>query len=325
MKTINLYFRYPPKGYKIFPGDRYLLDMLRRILGKRKTSGVERVFINLCKSFDELNIGYTVNKPFKHIKSDEPVVVLGVGRYSLQGYAQPNPVIAGVGLMTHPNEWPTLFKQYPIAKYLQHSEWTNNIYAKHFGKDKCAIWPAGIDIHKWKPADTLKTTDFLVYKKIMWDKPATENTLYNPILNKLTEAGFTYDEIVYGQYTEADYMQLLQECRAMIFLSEHESQGFACCEAMAMNVPILAWDQGHWLDPNRFSWKETDVPASSVPFFDESCGAKFKDLKEFETQLPLFWQKVKTHAFTPRAFIETNLSLKKSGERMLQIINSVYS
>nr|WP_294794361.1 glycosyltransferase family 1 protein [uncultured Mucilaginibacter sp.] len=299
--------------------------MLRRILGKRKTSGVERVFVNLCKSFDELNIEYTVNKPFKNIKADEPVVVLGVGRYSLKGYTQPNPVIAGVGLMTHPNEWPTLFKEYPVAKYLQHSEWTNNIYVKHFGKENCDIWPAGIDTQKWKPANTEKTTDFLVYKKIMWDKPTTKNTLYQPILKKLTDAGFTYKEIIYGQYVEQDYLQLLQECRAMIFLSEHESQGFACCEAMSMNVPILAWDQGYWLDPNRFGWGETEVPASSVPFFDESCGTKFKDLQEFETQLPLFWQKVKTHAFAPRVFIETNLSLKKSGERMLQIINSVYS
>jgi glycosyltransferase involved in cell wall biosynthesis len=325
LKTINLYFRFPPQGYKIFPGDRYLLNLLRKLSGKKKVSGVERVFINLCKSFDDLNVNYTVNKPFKSIKPDEPVVVLGVGRYSLKGYDQPNPIIAGIGLMTHPNEWPELFKEYPVAKYLQHSDWTNNIYARHFGKDRCATWPAGIDITKWEPVNTPKTIDFLVYKKIMWDKQVTEDALYQPILNKLTQAGLTYREIVYGQYKEADYLQLLQQCRAMIFLCEHESQGFACCEAMAMNVPVLAWDQGYWLDPNRFNWGETDVPASSVPFFDDSCGAKFKDFNEFEIQFPLFWMGVKYNGFAPRYFIKVSLTLKRSGERMLEIINDVYS
>jgi glycosyltransferase involved in cell wall biosynthesis len=325
LKTINLYFRVRPQGYKIFPGDRYLLNCFRRLSGKNKVSGLERVFINLCSSFDDLNIKYTVNKPFKSVKPDEPIVILGVGRYSLEEYDQPNPIIAGIGLMTHPNEWPQLFKEYPVVKYLQHSEWTNDLYAKHFGPKNCAIWPAGVDTIKWKPHNTLKEIDFLVYKKIMWDKQAAESTLYQPILNKLTAAGYTYREITYGQYTEQDYLQLLRQSRAMIFLCEHESQGFACCEAMSMNVPVLAWDQGFWLDPNRFNWGETDVPASSVPFFDDTCGAKFKDLPEFEIRLPLFWQQVKGNAFAPRTFVEQNLSFRKSAERMLEIINSVYS
>ena len=37
----------------------------------------------------------------------------------------------------------------------------------------------------------------------------------------------------------------------MIFLVEHETQGIAYQEAMACDVPILAWDQGNWLDPKR--------------------------------------------------------------------------
>ncbi len=324
MKTVNLYFRLPPKGYKIFPGDRYLLDVLRKISGKRKIGGVERVFINLCRSFDELNVKYTVNKPFNNIKPDEPVVVLGVGRYSLQGYALPNPIIAGIGLMTHPSEWPDLFKEYPVSKYLQHSLWAKNVYAPYYGEENCDVWPAGIDTKKWQPANAKKNFDILIYDKIRWDNEGY-TSLKHDILKKLDKAGLSYREIKYGNYSEKDYQSLLQQCHAMIFLCEHESQGLACCEAMAMNVPVLAWDQGYCLDPNRFSWGETDMPASSVPFFDENCGARFKDLKEFETQLPLFWQNVKTDGLAPRAFIEANLSLKKSGERMLEIIKSVYS
>lgn len=325
MTTINLYFRVPPRGYKIVPGDRYLLNLFRKLLGKNKVSGVEKVFINLCKSFDELNIKYTVNKPFKSIKSGEPVVVLGAGTYSLEGYTQSNPIIAGIGLMTHPNEWPELFSDYPVAKYLQHSVWAQNIYTPHFGKANCALWPAGIDTNKWAPTKLPKKIDFLIYNKIRWNVDEVNAELRNPILKKLDDAGLSYKEIAYGHYFERDYFLLLQQCRAMIFLCEHESQGFACCEAMAMDIPVLAWDQGFCLDPNQFNWGETDIPASSVPFFDDSCGVRFKDLQEFETQLPLFWKQVKANAFIPRKFIEANLSLKKSGERMLEIINSVYS
>lgn len=324
METVNLYFRTPPKGYKLFPGDRYLLHLLRTLTGKKKISGVERVFVNLCKSFDELNIKYTINKPFYKIKPAEPVVVLGVGKNSLNGYKQPNPVIAGIGLMTHPNEWPGLFQEYPVVKYLQHSEWTNNIYARHYGEKNCAMWPAGIDTEKWKPASVEKTIDFLVYKKIMWNKTATDKELYQPILNRLTASGFSYKEIVYGNYNEQDYIDVLQQCRAVIFMCEHESQGFACCEAMSMDLPVLAWHQGSWLDPNRFIWGETDVPASSVPFFDENCGATFQTLQQFEQQLPMFWKNVSNKTFNARAFIENNLSLKKSGQRMLEIIKEVY-
>ena len=286
---------------------------------------MEKVFLNLCKSFDELQIKYDVNKPFNHIKPDEPVVVLGVGRYSLQGYQQPNPVIAGIGLMTHPSEWQDLFKDYPVAKYLQHCAWAENIYKPYFGDNNCALWPAGIDTDKWAPTNVPKKIDVLIYNKIRWNNDEVNAELRNPILKKLDDAGLSYKEITYGDYFEQDYFLLLQQCRAMIFLCEHESQGLACCEAMAMNVPVLAWDQGFWLDPNRFAWGETDVPASSVPFFNDSCGTTFKDLHEFQTQFPLFWKNVKAEAFNPRAYIENNLSLKKSGEYMLAIINSVYT
>jgi hypothetical protein len=293
-------------------------------LGKSKVSGVEKVFINLCKSFNELNIKYTVNRPFKNIKPLEPVVVLGAGRYSLEGYAQPNPIIAGIGLMTYPSEWPGLFRDYPVAKYLQHSEWAKNIYTPYFGKDNCALWPAGIDTDKWAPTNLPKKIDILIYNKIRWNIDEVNAALRKPILKKLEDAGLSYKEIVYGNYFERDYFLLLQQCRAMIFLCEHESQGFACCEAMAMDVPIMAWDQGFCLDPNRFNWGETDIPASAVPFFDDHCGTRFKDLNEFEVLFPLFWQGVKASAFAPRNFVKANLSLKKSGERMLEIINSVY-
>lgn len=321
---IHVYFRTPPQQDRWLRGDRYIVPILRRLIRGRKIGGIEKVFLNLCKGFDQLKVNYTINKPFKYIKADEPVIVLGNGTYALQNYRQANLIIAGIGLMTHPAEWPNLFKEYPVAAYLQHSEWVSQIYAPYY-KDKCKLWPAGIDTNKWKPVKSSKKYDLLIYNKIMWNKASTNHQLTAQILTKLEESGLTYRVITYGNYTEIQYHKLLQQSRAMIFLCEHESQGFACCEALSMNVPILAWDQGLWLDPNRFSWGENSaVPATSVPFFDARCGEKFTNISSFHQVFDLFFAKVLKDGFSPRSYILENLTLKKSAQKMLEIVNQVY-
>ncbi len=325
MRRINIYFREEQPKDHFFKGDRYLISSIKRVLRKKKISGIEKVFVNLCKGLDQLKVNYAVNLPFKKIGPNEPVVVLGTGKYALEGYHQPNPIIAGIGLMTHPFEWPGLFNDYPVVKYLQHSQWTNEIYVRFYGKDKCEVWPSGIDAEQWAPDKKIsKKIDFLIYNKIMWDSDQMYAELRNPVLDKLDQLGLTYKEVVYGRYIENDYFKLLQECSAMIFLCEHESQGFACCEALSMNVPVFAWDQGYWLDPNRFKWGDPVVPATSIPFFDERCGMSFKDFNDFEKNISSFWNKVKEGYFNPRAYLLENLTLKKSAERMLEIINSIY-
>ncbi len=305
MSTIHLYFRTEPAKDRYFKGDRHLIQLIKKLTRRKKTSGVEKVFISLCKGLDQLKVAYDVNLPFKKIKPGEPVVVLGRGKYGLDGYKQSNPVIAGIALVTHPAQWPGLCKEYPVAIYLQHSEWANNIYIPYYGADRCELWPAGIDTEKWSPpGNSNKKFDLLVYNKIMWDKQQTDNELRLPILKKIEQSGLSYREIMYGQYKEAEYHSLLQQCKGMIFLCEHESQGFAICEALSMNVPVFAWDQGFWLDANRFEWGELKpVPASSVPFFSDKCGMRFKDFEDFEKLIDVFWGKIKNGVFSPRDYI----------------------
>ncbi len=325
MNHINLYYRTPPPQKRWVPGDQYLIPILQRLIRGRKTGGIKKVFVNLCKGFDQLQINYTVNLNFKEIKANEPVIVLGNSDYALQGYQQSNLIIAGIGLMTHPAQWPNLFAEHPVATYLQHSDWTKDIYTPYFGQNNCGLWPAGIDTGHWKPAKKTKKYDFLIYNKIMWDKPQMNEKLKLPIIRKLEEAGLSYREITYGSYSEKQYRRLLNESSAMIFLCEHESQGFACCEALSMNVPVLAWNQGLWLDPNRFSYGENNpVPATSVPFFDDRCGEKFTDLDSFYHVFDAFYAKVLKGGFSSRSYILENLTLKKSAQKMLDIVSQIY-
>lgn len=298
--------------------------LFKRLFKREKIGGVEKVFLNLCRSFDQLRVNYQINMPFKQIEPEDRLIVLGAGRYALKGYQKTNKIVAGIALMTHPFEWPTLCDDYPIAKYLQHSNWAKNVYLPYYGIQICDTWFAGIDTDAWLPSPKPKSYDVLIYNKIRWEHAHYNEALRNPIINFLNEKNISYKEIFYGDYQEQDYKALLQECKCMAFLCEHESQGFACCEAMSMDVPIFAWDQGFCLDPNRFSWNDPLIPATSVPFFSKECGSTFENFVGFTEKFDLFFRGVVEQKFQPRKYIVDNLSLEKSGIRMLEILKEVY-
>lgn len=321
-----IYFKKEPVGDSYFPGDRLVLPLIKKLLKRTRTSSLESVFINLCKGLDALHIPYLKNLPFNKIRPTDRIVVLGMGKNSLKGYNNSNKLVAGIGLMTHPANWPSLFKDFKVAIYLQHSTWTKNIYNKWFGPNTCTTWPVGIDTDFWTSKKQKPKKYILVYVKFLWNREQNQETLFKPIIDFLVTKELAYQVITYGSYTVKEYKELLEQSSAMIFLCEHESQGLAYQEAMSMNVPIYAWDQGLWLDENRFEWSETaPVPASSVPYFDQTCGKKFKDLKAFYIGFDGFYDAIHQGKFTPRAYVLASLTLKKSAQRMLEILDNVYN
>jgi glycosyltransferase involved in cell wall biosynthesis len=175
----------------------------------------------------------------------------------------------------------------------------------------------------WKPANAeKKSLDFLIYDKVHWEYERVSGELLDPIRGILKDRGLSFEEIRYGSYDSSEYRAALARCRAMIFVSEHESQGLAYQECLSSGVPVLAWDQGQWLDPNRFTWGEPDIPATSVPYWDERCGLKFKDASEFADTLDQFIDKQSHGEFSPRDYIVENLTLQKCAGSFLKIVNS---
>jgi glycosyltransferase involved in cell wall biosynthesis len=187
------------------------------------------------------------------------------------------------------------------------------------------LWPAGIDTTDWKPIKhgSQKDIDVLIYNKIYWDRDNTNRQLLQPIRDFLNSNNYSFSEIAYGNYSKEDYQKKLRHAKVMIFLSAHESQGLAYQECLASNVPVIAWDQGYWLDPTRFKYNRPFVPATSVPFFDERCGATFSDLDEFICKFESFFENSLSGQFNPREFVLEHLSIEKSTDRMLDIYNSV--
>jgi len=321
MSRICLYYRPEPERDRWLPGDRYVRPLVRRIIrGRPRPGGVDKVFSNLCLGLNRLRVPYVVNLPFNELRPADRVGVLGRGRHSLAGYDRTNPIVAGIGLMTHPSEWPTLCDDYPIAFYLQHSEWTNNVYRPYFG-DKCRIWPVGIDTNAWRPsASGRKSYDVLIYDKILWwDRQVPQ--LPDAVRDRLAAQKLTFRYLRYGDYDERQYKQDLDECRAMIFLCEHESQGLACLECLASDVPVLAWDQGWWLDPIRLASGQADIPATSVPYFDDRCGLRFRDIDDFPDKLARFLDLQRSCGFAPRAYVKKNLTVEKCSAAFVDLLN----
>ena len=319
MSRLCLYYLSLPAQDRWLPGDRYARALVRRLIrGPRRPSGLDKVFINLCLGLDQLGSEYVVNPPFGDVRRDDQVAVLGLGRHCLDGYRQPNPIVAGIGLMTHPSEWPTLCEDYPVVCYLQHSAWASAVYEPYFGS-RCAVWPVGIDTDEWQPSKEPKTVDFLIYDKIRWEHDARAVDLLRPVEEALAARGCSFEMIRYGAYEPGDFRLALGRSRAMIFLCEHESQGIAYQECLSSGVPILAWDQGWCLDPSRFSWGMPEIPATSVPCWDARCGMKFRGAAEFPTALDEFLDGVQRGRFAPRDYIVETLTLKRSAERFLEI------
>jgi len=317
VSRLCLYYRTEPERDRWLPGDRFVRPIMRRLLrGRGRIGGVEKVFANLCLGLDRLQVSYRLNLPFEYLRHDDRIGVLGRGRYALQGYDRKIPIVAGIGLMTHPSEWPTLCQDFPVKAHLQHSEWANNIYRRYFG-DRCHVWPAGVDTEAWRPVAGKKDLDFLVYNKVLWEQPRNEIELIRPIRNALKRRNLTFAELKYGSYTEFEYQRLLARAKAMIFLCEHESQGLAYQECLSCDIPILAWDQGWWLDPHRFQWGTPQIPATSVPYFDSRCGERFARIEEFEGRLDRFLERLHLRAYRPRDYVVENLSLEQCSQRFL--------
>lgn len=324
MSRICLYYRPVADADRWVRGDRHVRPLIRRLVrGKPRLSGVDRVFHNLCLGLDELRMAYEVNLPFKGLAPDDRVGVLGQGRHCLDGYDRPNPIVAGIGLFTYAAEWPDLCETYPVVTFLSHSEWVSATVRPWFGA-RCAEWPVGIETERWIPAaSAAKHVDFLLYDKIHWEYERRDRELLEPIRSLLRAKGLSFEELRYGSYEPDDYRAALSRCRALIYLGEHESQGIAVQEAMSSGVPVLAWDQGWYLDPDRLRWGLPEcVPATSVPYFDERCGVRFTGATDFPDRLDEFLDRLRGGRLAPRDYVLEHLTLARCSRHFVSFLDA---
>jgi hypothetical protein len=246
---------------------------------------------------------------------DYPVGIVGFPTI-LEGWALPNPAMLGPSLYDHPLLAPNLMKDPRFRTYLVLAQWMYDMFYPVYG-DVCVRWQAGIDTDEWSDTQICrKDIDFLIYDKIRWNHEKLAASLLVPTQRILSERGFRTQTIRYKYHDHVTYRRLLERSRAMVFLCEHETQGLAYQEALASNVPVLAWDNGYWLDPLWRRFSSSMIKASSVPFFSEECGERFVEASEFPEVLDRFMARLGT--FAPRNYVLKHLSLARSAEIYLR-------
>lgn len=327
MRTLNIFFQEPnPDRWLKF--DRYPRQFFRRLLrGKEKPGSIMMIALNLMKGLDILKIPYRFND-FEYIKNNPQDVACIIGKPQLlEEHEWINPIVFGAGIFSHPSVYPDLLKKHQtIKKILVPGPWVKNMFTPFYGEGMVNAWPVGIDTEKWKPKETeSKNIDFLVYSKFLWDKEQNKTEFLIPLLNKLSECNLSFELITYGAYTHEDLQDKISRCKAAIFLCEHETQGMAYQQILSSNLPILAWDrEDYWLDPTFYPEKVQFSPTSSVPYWTDQCGVKFKNLIDFDNKLVDFLEKLYSNVFEPRKYIVTNLSLERCAKAYVDIISSVY-
>lgn len=302
-------------------GDRYVKRVVRpvyhRMRRRPQVSGFAMWFRLLVQALEAAGLDVRVNDRRTAARHPRhPVGLIGYP-HLLDGWSLPNPALLGPALFDHPSIAPSLMEDPRYRRYLVTCDWMEEMFAPAYGRDLVGRWYAGMDLVKWPDMSSHdKRFDVLVYDKIRWERPRYQAQLLRPVLGHLETRGLTYQIIRYREYDHPTYRAMLAQSRAMVFLCEHETQGLAYQEAMAANLPVLAWDNGYWLDPQRSRYQHGAVEATSVPYFSPLCGERFKAAEYFPQEFDRFWSRL--HSYRSRDYVRSHLSLAGSAALYLQ-------
>jgi len=302
------------------PYDRYPRKLVRELLyatgvRRRRPSGQRMVYQNLKKGLDRAGIPYRDND-FRYIRQHPDELMCIVGKpHLLFGYDWPNPIVFGASIFDHPVVCPDFWERYPnVQKMLIPGPWMQDMFEEHYPKDRLDVWPVGIDVEKWclERPPSEKSDRVLIYDKIRFAHDRYGKIILEPVRQHLQAQGIGIETLRYGHYFPEDLKAALGRCRAVVFLCEHETQGIAYQQMLASGVPLFAWDRGgYWQDPNFFPERVRYGPVSSVPYWDERCGMKFKTADEFVSRFGDFWERVRASEFAPRDYVVKNLTLER--------------
>lgn len=286
---------------------------------RKKTTWPSKVAKNLIKWLDLIWEPYIINwdpKIFKniYILDDENSFL------NLDKFPNDCEILA----------WPILHWKKNIPEKIQDkyrfvyaSNWIKNLGDKYKWHKNSVSRPVWIDTYKYNPVETKKDKVILYIKK----RNPRDVQYCEDILQKLS---IEYEIISYDTwYKEEYFMDILKKTKYCIWIWCSETQWIALEEILSMNIPILVWDIrkiSDWhpkteYDKNSFEWNEQKEPATSAEYFDDTCGIRFYDKEDLEKNILRFEKDY--NKFTPRNYIEKNLSLEKQAKEMISFYKNI--
>lgn len=271
-----------------------------------------RAFLNLVDGLDRLGTPYRIND-YRGLRRDRGKLACVFGKPQvLAKIPQHTPILFGTSIYSHPNDNPNLPREREITQVLVPSQWVKRMFDAVW-PGLVSVWPVGIDTERWTPGPAAaKDVDVLIYDKIAWQRERYQRELTEPMYAELRRRGLRVETLSYGGYREEDLLTLSKRSRAMVYLSRHETQGIAVQQMLAAGVPVFAWDEGgFWQDPKYYPREVKFEPVTSVPYWDDRCGVKFKSGADIAAAFETFWRGVEGGTFCPRQMIIENLTLEK--------------
>ena len=222
-------------------------------------------------------------------------------------------LLAGPNLMVWPTDDGGVLLSPEIDGIIVPSEPTRHMYAEIASsiKDRLLTWYAGVDAHQWKPRDSLKTKQVLVYWKNQQEGPALKNS----VVELLKSYGWNPIVIEYGKYKPAYYKNLLNQVRFGVFLSRSESQGIALAEAWAMNVVTFPWNPKERVNRGRVY-----SSVSSCPYLTSQTGKDWKTIQQLELILRNVDQ---FDLYAPRQWVLDNMTDMISAQLLIDLIVNI--
>jgi hypothetical protein len=202
------------------------------------------------------------------------------------------------------------------TKYNQLSEWVVKLW-KSFpicNDLNLVKIPFGVDTNKFNEIHPFeKREKVFVYFK-------NRNPREWEIVKKyLDSKQISYDLFSYDtRYSEEEYIHCLQNAKYGIWIGRHESQGFALQEALSCNVPLLVWNVRSM--NQEYGQHYSDIPATTIPFWDERCGEYFYNADELDKTFETFLSQLES--YKPREYILENLSMEVCEERFMNEIRN---
>jgi hypothetical protein len=205
-----------------------------------------------------------------------------------------------------------------FRRYLVTCGWMEDLFRPFYG-DAVARWYGAIDLERWP--DTRgedKDVDVLVYDKIRWERDRYVPELLEPALRWLDSRGLTWEVLRYGRHRQEEYRGCCAPLALHALPVRARDAGHGLPGALASNVPVLAWDNGLWLDPAPPGVVAARRAGHSVPYFSEECGRAFRGPAELEGRRRRRLLLPASTASAPRRFVQRELSHQGSARLYLE-------
>ena len=222
--------------------------------------------------------------------------------------------------------WPNIENRWEILKkwvrdryrFIYPSNRIKEIWDKYWYHKKWIVRPVGIDTQKYKPCNKAKDKALIYFKtRFKEELEFCKSILFN---KRIKYTIINYDI----GYDESTFLKELDTSKYVIWIGQRETQWIALEETLSKDIPILLWDikkMWDWDPKTNFQKKyyaqipENWEPATSAEYFDESCWIRFYKRTELEKNID-YMEKYRDSKFSPRKYIENNLSLEKQAKEM---------